>query len=182
MSRFTLLSRLLVLVGPSLAFGCGGGDGDVSSEDPGGNRLGFEIHASRAVLGDVGAFQLSLRKSNGGRNACAGLTQTCLHEQVQLSELVSFTAAGGSARALRVGVRLTAEGEYQTQNVELRDVPVGRDYGLVVEALTRTDPPQLLAISCSPGIEVRRGENALVIAQPLDLPDGGPVACNPVID
>ncbi len=167
-----------LLASALFATGCG--------EAPGGGEggdVGFELYVSRAVIEEVGAFQLSLRKKGSGSNACTGLTQGCLRDQLDsLNELVSFTnSEGRDARAMRVSVSLTTEGEFQTQDVVMRDVPVGRDYGLVVEALSKSDPPQLLAISCRPNVEVRR-ENTLILAQPLDLPEGGPVACDPRID
>jgi hypothetical protein len=167
---------LPIVLSAACALSCGaeqGADGEATAS--------FDLYVSRVVIEQIGGFQLSLRRSGG----CSGISRTtCLHEQVQPSELVTFTnAQGNKVRALRVDSELTQEGGIYTQDVTLRNVPVGRDYALVVEAYTRADPPLLLNLSCTPGIEVRRGANVLRNAQPIDLPEDAALPrCAPRID
>ncbi len=186
MSRRRVPSRRFALslaaAAAALLSACGG-------EDPGdGGDLSFNLYASRAVLGDIGAFQLALvQPSDKASTArCSEVTrQTCLRDQVPLDALVTFTGPENRrVRAVRVEVALMGDGSIRTQEVTMRGVPVGRDYALVVEALDQGSPRGFITLSCLPQVTVSR-ENSPLNAQVLTLPDDAtPSTCgvDPTID
>ena len=63
----------------------------------------------------------------------------------------------------------------------LRGIPVGGDYQLVIEALSRSNPPKLLGSTCHRVAEVRQGENPRVTPNPIKLvtSEGGVDEANP---
>lgn len=163
MSPRPLLTALLCL---SLA-GC-------APEEPvGAGSFPLEVHVSAAVAGQLGAFQVAVLKDGSKRN-CAELQSTCLAGQVPADALLVLSDdQGHEGRALRFPVNLEGPGQ------ELAvDVPVGRDYALVIEALSADTPPRFLGSSCNYLKEVNAGRNVPVIAAPLTL---AAQACNPTL-
>ena len=159
---------LSALAGSAAFFGCGGGEANLD-QGPGG-AVGFEIFVSRAWLDQIGAFQLALVK-NGSQYSCEELQRTCLIEaQLPADALVRVEDADGkSHRALIVPVDLQTSGSSRVQDTTLRNVPVGKDYKLIVEALSKESPPRLLGSSCTLNVEVRTGNNERVSTNPIQF-------------
>ncbi|MBU8899141.1 hypothetical protein DRW03_33785 [Corallococcus sp. H22C18031201] len=129
-----------------------------------GANLGMELRVSASAASQLGAFQVVVLK-DGSRRSCADLQRTCLAGQVTSDALLMLTnGAGHQARALRFPVNL----ESASQALEV-DVPVGRDYALVIEALSSDSPPRFLGSSCNYLREVNAGRNATLVAAPLTL-------------
>ena len=174
------MKRLLLFGLLSAVLGCGQG-----ASDAGEGALGFDLYVSRAVLDELGAFQIAVVKNGSGYD-CLELAKTCLVAQPAASDAVELD---DGKKALLFSAAL-ADGETtRTQDVELRGIPVGRDYLLVIEALSRREPPTLLGSSCTRIDEIRQGNNGRVLANPIRLPttgdgettDGGevPGSCDP---
>jgi hypothetical protein len=158
-SCFLLLSALL-------AAGCG------TSSDVPGNRLGMEVYMSRAVADELGAFQVVVLPSGRSRR-CADLQRTCLNQSVKASDpLVIEAADGKTGRALLFPTQLSSAG---SQELGV-DVPVGRDYVVVIEALSRATPPRFLGSSCNYLEAVNGTRNEPLLAQPITLTS---VECDP---
>ena len=155
----------VVLVGALLQAGCG-----PASEEPG-DRLGLEVFMSRAVADELGAFQIVVLPEGRSRR-CADLQRTCLNQSVKSSEpLVIESAEGKTGRALIFPSQLS--GGNQELGVKM---PVGRNYLLYIEALSRSTPPRLLGSSCNYVEAVNGTDNGMVLTQYINLTS---VECNP---
>jgi hypothetical protein len=158
-----LASAAAISLGLS-ACGDAGGSGE--------GALGLDVYVSRAVMDQVGAFQFALLP-DADRYDCAQITASCLIEsEVRADDLIPLEDADGKRHpALVFPAELLGAGDggTNTQDVLLRGVPVGGDYQLVIEALSRTTPPQLLGSTCHRVVDVRPGENARVTPNPIKL-------------
>jgi hypothetical protein len=158
----------LVLLASMLAAGCG----EAPSSD--GPRFGVELLVDKAVADQLSAFQLVVLR-NGKQRDCEQLQKTCLSQQVKQDEaLVLKDGNGAEGRALRFPVNLSGTGT-TSQDVSI-EVPVGRDYALIIEALSSGSPPQFLGSSCNFLTEVNASRNDPVLAAPMTL---NAVACDP---
>ncbi|ATB38038.1 lipoprotein [Cystobacter fuscus] len=165
MSPRPFLSSLL---GATLALGCG------APPEPSGPGLGLELRLSQAVASEVGAFQVVVLRE-GRERRCADLQSTCVQQQVKADELVVIQGPDGKkGRALRFPAALSGGG---TQDMSA-DIPVGRDYVVIIEALSRTSPPRFLGSSCNYLGSVSATRNEPLIAAPITLTA---VECDPTI-
>lgn len=163
---------LLITVVSALAAGCGPVEPDSS-----GARFGLELTVEQAVVGQLGAFQVVVLPEGQSRD-CTAIQRTCLRTQVKADEpLVLRDSSGRELRALRVPANVQGT-TIRTQGLMV-EVPVGRDYALVIEALSSDVPPRFLGSSCNYLREVNAGQNEPVLAAPITLVDGD---CDPSFD
>ncbi|MBN1204641.1 MAG: hypothetical protein JXB05_06925 [Myxococcaceae bacterium] len=162
MSLRTFALPLLTL---TLASGCG----EAPPSDAG--LFAVELSLSQTVAEQLAAFQVVVLP-NGRQRDCEEIQKRCLREQVRQNEaLVLRDGQGAEGRALRFPANLS--GSAQDVSIE---VPVGRDYALVIEALSGDTPPRFLGSSCNYLTEVNASRNAPVLAAPITLT---PVECDP---
>ena len=160
----------LALLALSLAAGCGG------DAPAGSGHFGWELLVEKAVADQLSAFQVAVLP-NGKQRNCTELQKQCLRSQVKLDELLMLhDGKGAEGRALRFPVNLSGT-DSTTQEVSI-EVPVGRDYALVIEGVSTDNPPQFLGSSCNYLPEVNANRNTPVLAAPMTLT---PVACDPTI-
>jgi len=160
----------LALLLLSLAAGCG------EDSAPGAARFGVELLVDKAVASQLVAFQIAVLPGGRQRN-CTEIQKLCLRSQVKLDELlVLHDGKGAEGRALRFPVNLSGT-DVTSQDVSV-EVPVGRDYALVIEGVSGDSPPQFLGSSCNYLPEVNASRNDPVIAAPMTLTS---VACDPTI-
>jgi hypothetical protein len=158
---------LLVL---SLAAGCG------EDSTPNTGHFGWELLVDKAIASQLSAFQVAVLP-NGRQRNCTDIQKLCLRSQVKLNELLVLRGGkGAEGRALRFPVNLSGT-DVTTQDVSI-EVPVGRDYALVIEGLSADNPPQFLGSSCNYLPEVNASRNDPVLAAPMTLTS---VACDPTI-
>ncbi|HEX8441962.1 hypothetical protein [Archangium sp.] len=159
-------TSLLVLLGATLAAGCGA---EPSTSGP---RLGLEVTINRAIADELGAFQVVVLPEGKSRR-CGDIQRSCLAQQVKPDEALLLEGADGKkARALRFNAGLNSNG---AQEVAV-DIPVGRDYVVVIEALSRANPPRFLGSSCNYLESVSGTRNEPLIAAPITLVGG---ECDP---
>jgi hypothetical protein len=161
--RRALLTLLVALggCGPSHAWGDG---------------FDVQLVISRGLLDQISAFQVALVKQ-GSSLDCVRVQRSCLKDQVASDRLVPLKdAAGATRQALRFSISLTP-GTPNTQDVSLNALPLGRDFALVVEALSKDAPPRLAGSSCTYVKELTAGTNATVFARVEML--ASPAACDP---
>jgi hypothetical protein len=151
-------TSLLVLLGATLAAGCG-------AEPPtSGPRLGLEVTIDRAIADELGAFQVVVLPEGKSRR-CGDIQRTCLTQQFKPEDALLLEGADGKkARALRFNAGLSGG----AQEVAV-DIPVGRDYVVVIEALSRANPPRFLGSSCNYLDSVSATQNERLIAAPITL-------------
>jgi hypothetical protein len=139
---------------------------------------GFDVQlvVSRGLLDQISAFQIAL-VTRGASLDCVAVQKACLKDQVDASRFVPLQdAAGAPRKALRFPVSLMP-GTPNTQDASLRGLPIGRDYALVVEALSKDAPPRLAGSSCNYVKELTAGTNPTVFAKIEFLP--APASCDP---
>jgi hypothetical protein len=159
---------LSLLLGATLAMGCG------APPESSGTGLGLELRMSQAVASEVGSFQVVVLR-DGKERLCAELQRACIQQQVKSDELVVIQGPDGrKARALRFSAALSGGG---TQDLSA-DIPVGRDYVVIIEALSRTSPPRFLGSSCNYLASVSATRNEPLIAAPITLTAAD---CDPTI-
>ncbi|PTL82435.1 hypothetical protein [Vitiosangium sp. GDMCC 1.1324] len=160
-------TSLLVLLGTALAAGCG------AESSSSGTSLGLDLLIDRAVADELGAFQVVVLPKGQSRR-CAELQRTCLNQQVNPNEaLVIQGPDGKKGRALRFNAGLS--GGAQELVV---DIPVGRDYVVVIEALSRSTPTHFLGSSCNYLESVSATRNEPLIAASITLAAS---ECDPTI-
>jgi hypothetical protein len=138
--------------------------------------FGIELLMSQAVADELAAFQIAVLPE-GRQRDCTELQKRCLRQQVKVGELLVLRdGTGREGRALRFAASLSGSG-VTSQDVAL-EVPVGRDYALVIEALSKATPPSFLGSSCNYLSQVNASRNDPVIAAPMTLT---PVDCDPTI-
>ena len=158
-------SVLRVLLGAAPLLGCG-----APSSTPG-RGLGLEMVIDRAVADELGAFQVVVLP-NGQSRRCTDLQSTCLNQQVKSTEALLIQGADGKqAHALRFPSSLSGGAQQLQVNV-----PVGRDYVVVIEALSNASPPRFLGSSCNYLDSVSATHNDPLIAAPITLAAN---ACDP---
>ena len=158
-------TSLLVLLSATLAAGCG------AEPASSGASLGLDVYIDRAVADELGAFQVVVLPEGQSRR-CAELQRTCLNQQVKEDEaLVLQGPDGKKGRALRFEAGIS--GGAQELAV---DIPVGRDYVVLIEALSRSTPPRFLGSSCNYLESVSATRNEPLIAAPITLTAG---ECDP---
>ncbi|AEI68247.1 hypothetical protein [Corallococcus macrosporus] len=163
----------LRLLSPLLLLGLGACGPDA---EPVG-RFPLALTLERAVANDVQALQVAV-VTRGSSRSCIEIERTCLGTQVRRDDLVVLKdAQGREGRALRFPVDLATLQSGGSLELAV-EVPVGRDYALVIEAITTGATPGFLGSSCNYLREVNAGDNPPVIAAPLTLTGGD---CNPSI-
>ncbi len=161
----------LVAVGASFA-GCGA--------PPEGPRLNLDFSVSAALADTLAAFQVSVA-TNSTTIDCSQVATTCAKAAMPaLTFLNVIDADGKSVRGARFPVALTGANP-ATQAVTLRGIQPGTKYAIIIEALTKDDPPRLAGSSCNFVGEIVAGTNAELLAAPI-APFAAPKACDPRLD
>lgn len=160
------MKSLLGLLALALAAGCGQADD--------GPRLSFDLFVSRAIADQVSGFQVAMLASGQSFN-CIELQKSCLAGQVQSSSLVQLTDASGKQRSALLFPIALKPG---TQDVVARGIPVGSDYAVVVEALSKDDPPKLVGSACNYVRKIESGTNPTVFASIAAITPA-PLSCDP---
>lgn len=142
-----------------------------------GAPIAFDLVVSRAI-GDIGAFQIAV-VTNGSSLNCTDVQRTCLSSLALPADRFVLTqdAQGVVRRAVTFPVNLKA-GVPNTQEVKLSGVTPGKDYAVIIEAITGDAPPRLAGSSCNYLPDLGAGQNATLIAATI-VPPATPVACDP---
>jgi hypothetical protein len=165
------MTRALVVVALAALSACG-------PSAAGGDGLDLNLVVSRGLLDSISSFQVSL-VTQGTSLDCVQVQKDCIKNKVDAARFVPLKDSAGVMRqALRFDINLTP-GSPNTQDVSLKDLPLGRDYALVVEALSRETPPRLFGSSCNYVKELTAGTNNTVFAKIEILPT--PAACDPTL-
>jgi hypothetical protein len=132
--------------------------------------------ASAGLLDIISAFQIAL-VTNGSDLDCVRVQNTCIKNQVDASRFVTVKDASGKAGpAVVVPISLTP-GTPNTQDASLHDVPPGKNFALVVEAISKDSPPRLAGSACNYVKQIDPGSNSAVLSQIVVL--SPMVSCDP---
>ncbi|MGV3621567.1 MAG: hypothetical protein ACO1OB_12155 [Archangium sp.] len=125
----------------------------------------IEFVVSAALRDDISAFQLSL-VTNGSSLDCVTVQKSCIKDQVASTRFVALKdASGKSVQAVSFDLASLMAGSPSTQDVSLKELPVGKDFALIVEAVSTDSTPRLAGSSCSYIRELTAGNNAMVSAR-----------------
>ncbi len=164
------MKRALLLIFVALA-GCGP-QGEYRD-------LGFDLAISRALSDTVSSLQISL-VSRGSSLDCNIVQTNCLNAQIKTDQLVKVQDENGKEHlAITVPLNVKATGTgMSAQDVALRGIPPGKDFAVVIEALSKDAVPKLVGSSCNYVKEISSGTNGSVIAATI-VPKMTPVVCDP---
>ncbi len=136
-------------------------------------QLSFDFKLD-ALLKDVEEIQISIVKS-GKALDCLKVQSACLVDQVDAARFVRVQASDGVDRpAIRFPLA-------NARDVTINGIPVGRDYALVIEALSKDKPPKLAGSSCDYLAEIAPGMNPRKLAIPIKA-FATLVACDPRVE
>jgi len=125
----------------------------------------LELVVQRGLLDNISAFQVALvtQISTVEGGDCTVIRQNCIKAQVPASRFVPLknTATQKTQPALVVPINLTT-GMPNTQDLTLTEVPPGRDYGLVIEAISK-DGMRLAGAECQFVQQLSAGSNPRVL-------------------
>lgn len=147
-----------LLVGVVLLSACGA---------PPPSETGFDLDlvVSRGLLDSISAFQVALVTNistvEGGD--CTVIRQKCIKDQVPANRFVQLhnTTTNKTQAAMVFPINLTV-GSPNTQDLSLNEVPPGRDYGLIIEAISK-DGTKLAGSECNLLPPVTAGANSRVL-------------------
>lgn len=129
-----------------------------------GSTFPIELAVSRGLLDELSAFQVALVRQ-GSSLDCVAVQRACLKDQVDPARLVPLQdAQGREVRARSFPLSLVA-GTPNVQNVTLEGLPLGKDFALVIEAVSSDATPRLAGSSCNYVKELVAGANGAVLAR-----------------
>ena len=124
----------------------------------------IELYVTAGLLDQISAFQLSV-VSRGTSLDCVAVEKACIKDQVDATRFVKLKdSAGKDVQAMTFPIDLVA-GTPNTQDVSLKDVPLGKDLALIVEAVSKEPTPRLVGSSCNYLKELTAGSNPAVFAK-----------------
>lgn len=129
-----------------------------------GPRFPIELFVSAGLLTEISGFQLSV-VTKGTTLDCVAVQKACIKDQVEATRFVKLKdAAGKDVQSVTFPIALVA-GSPNTQDVTLKDVPLGKDLALIVEAVSTESTPRLAGSSCNYLREITAGTNPAVQAR-----------------
>lgn len=163
--------RWLFVVSAALA-ACG----PPPSSEPG---FDLELVVQRGLLDTISAFQVALvtNISSVEGGDCTVIRQSCIKDQVAASRFVQLKnpQTQKTQAALVFPINLTT-GMPNTQDLTLTEVPPGRDYGLVIEAISK-DGMRLAGSECQFVPQLSAGSNPRVLMKLQQY--NPPKSCDP---
>jgi hypothetical protein len=136
----------------------------------------IDLFVSAALNDQLSGFQISV-VNNGSALDCVAVQKSCIKDQVEKARFVPLkTASGKTGESIGIALALTA-GSPTSQDLTLTDLPVGKDFALVIEAVSKDSAAKLVGSSCSYLKELSAGPNAAVFAQIETLTP--PAPCDP---
>jgi hypothetical protein len=132
-------------------------------ESGGGKGLDISLFVQAGLLDAISGFQISVI-SQGQTLDCSTAQTTCIAGQVPASRFLTIHSSDGkSGHSVFFPLKLVA-GTPNTQDLSITDVPPGKDYAVVVEALSKDTPALLAGSSCNYAPVVAVGSNPAVTA------------------
>lgn len=153
------MRRALLLLVPLACAACGPAP---ASSEPG---FDLELVVQRGLLDTIGGFQVALvtNISSVENGDCTVIRQRCIKDQVPTSRFVPLKnpQTNQTQIALIFPINLKT-GTPNTQDLTLTEVPPGRDYGLIIEAIAK-DGVRLAGAECQFVQQLNAGSNPRVL-------------------
>ncbi|MBL8921692.1 MAG: hypothetical protein JNJ54_22725 [Myxococcaceae bacterium] len=153
------MRRALLLLLASWLPACGP---EGTSAEPG---FDLELVVQRGLLDTIGGFQVALvtNISSIENGDCTVIRQRCIKDQVPTNRFVPLKnpQTNQPQVALVFPINLKA-GTPNTQDLTLTEVPPGRDYGLIIEAIAK-DGVRLAGAECQFVPQLSAGSNPRVL-------------------
>lgn len=147
-------------------------------------QLQFDFVLSALLADQISSLQVSIVSEGKklGAGNCVAVQSTCLVDQITADRFLRVQDANGvEHKALVFPLSLKPSGGNSAQDVTVRGIPPGKDYGLVIEALTKDTPPKLAGSSCNYLQDISPGTNPTKLAIPIAALKT-PVACDPRVE
>lgn len=144
--------------------------------DASGPAFPIELYVSAGLNDQLIGFQASLVKS-GSQLDCVTVQKSCVKDQVDAARFVKLKDSSGKEGASIFFPLSLVAGTPSSQDVSLKDLPTGKDFALVIEAVSKDAEPKLAGSSCNYLKELSAGTNSAVLAKIEPLTP--PAACNP---
>ena len=144
--------------------------------------IDFELIVSPALVDRISGLQVAFLKPQPAD--CAAVQQSCVVNQVPADNFVGLVDDKGvSHKAVFFALDLKT-GTTPTQEVKVTGIPPGKSYAVVIEALSKADPPTLMGSSCNYIAEIVVGNNPNKIAAEIVSPIAAPASfnCDPRIE
>lgn len=124
----------------------------------------IELSVTAGLNDQLSAFQVSL-VTRGTSLDCVTVQKGCVKDQVDATRFAKIKdAMGRETNSVTFPLSLVA-GMPTTQDLTLNGLPTGKDYALVIEALSKDSTPKLVGSSCNYIKELTVGTNAAVFAK-----------------
>jgi len=144
-----------------------------------GGGVDMQLFVQAGLLDVISGFQVALVKS-GSTLDCVAAQKTCIKGQVDATRFVPVKdSKGAQKKALFFPINLVA-GTPNTQDVSLDGLSPGKDFAVIVEAVSKDTPARLTGSSCNYVQQISVGQNAAVSAHIETFPT--PVTCDVRID
>lgn len=135
-------------------------------EESAGPRFPIELYISAGLRDDLQAFQLTL-VTRGSELDCTEVQKSCVNAQLDRSRFVTHEENGQAKTSWSFSLASLQSGSPNTQDVSLKGIKPGKDFALVVEAVSSESPAKLAGSACNfvpkleagdnPGVAVRIG-------------------------
>jgi hypothetical protein len=157
-----------------LLAGCGPGS-EVAPID-------FQLNVSAALVDRISGLQVAFLQPQPAD--CGAIQTSCVVNQVPLDNFVGLVDDKGVAHKSVFFPLELAAGGTPTQEVKVTGIPPGKKYAVVIEALSKTDPPTLMGSSCNYISEIVVGSNPNKVVATISAPIATPASfnCDPRIE
>jgi len=124
----------------------------------------IELSVTAGLNDQLSVFQVSL-VTRGTSLDCVTVQKACVKDQVDATRFAKIKdSMGKEVTSVTFPLSLVA-GTPTTQDLTLNGLPTGKDYALVIEALSKDSTPKLVGSSCNYIKELTVGTNAAVFAK-----------------
>jgi hypothetical protein len=138
-------------------------------------HISLELAVSKALADDISGFQVAIIANAKANNLdCVAAQKSCIKNQINAAQFVPLDDR--KSKGLFFPLKLVP-GTPNTQDVKLKGLPIGKDFALVVEAIS-TNSPRLVGSSCQFIPELVVGESNMVLPSKIAILSP-PANCDP---
>ena len=144
--------------------------------------IDFELNVSAVLADRISGLQVAFLQPQPAD--CGAVQTTCVVNQVPMDNFVGLVDDKGISHKAVIFALDLKSGTTPTQDVKVTGIPPGKKYAVVIEALSKADPPTLVGSSCNYVAEIVVGANPNKVAATISAPLAAPASytCDPRIE